>query len=473
MNKKHFFLLLFLVLGVFAQAQIADTTAVAIDSASVDMPLILPENGIQNSKAIGTFLKKLSDLQTNNNGKINIVHIGDSHIQADLMTNKVRKKLQSVFGNAGRGFVFPHNLAKTNGAWDIKFSSNASWENHRIISPTNGSKVGLSGIALATKSNNFSIEFNAKEADNYFTTIKIVTPKNENNFDFSLDKRIVTSEKKVPKKVVHKIKNGEAISIIADKYNISIAALKKANGLKSDKIRAGKTLKIPTSGMQIQTAERSEYIALPMLCDANTQYFKTDKALEKIYIIPHKSAKEFNLNGVILENNSPGILYHNIGVNGAKFSDYNKYDLFFEQLKALQPDLIIISLGTNESFDKMKSEDYLVQLDLFLQNVKSHNPNAEILITSAPPSLFQRKYPNFFVADYAQKISNLAVDSNYAFWDMYAQLGGLYGVRRNFNQGLMANDRVHYSKLGYEKQGNLLSEAILKAFEVYQNSIKQ
>jgi lysophospholipase L1-like esterase len=121
----------------------------------------------------------------------------------------------------------------------------------------------------------------------------------------------------------------------------------------------------------------------------------------------------------------------------------------------------------------MKSEDYLVQLDLFLQNVKSHNPNAEILITSAPPSLFQRKYPNFFVADYAQKISNLAVDSNYAFWDMYAQLGGLYGIRRNFNQGLMANDRVHYSKSGYEKQGNLLSEAILKAFEVYQNSIKQ
>jgi hypothetical protein len=56
---------------------------------------------------------------------------------------------------------------------------------------------------------------------------------------------------------------------------------------------------------------------------------------------------------------------------------------------------------------------------------------------------------------------------------MYAQLGGLYGIRRNFNQGLMANDRVHYSKSGYEKQGNLLSEAILKAFEVYQNSIKQ
>ena len=45
--------------------------------------------------------------------------------------------------------------------------------------------------------------------------------------------------------------------------------------------------------------------------------------------------------------------------------------LFFEQLKALQPDLIIVSLGTNESFAKMKSEEYMKQLQLFLTKCKS------------------------------------------------------------------------------------------------------
>ena len=69
--------------------------------------------------------------------------------------------------------------------------------------------------------------------------------------------------------------------------------------------------------------------------------------------MPNEEAPLYALNGVVLESNNPGIIYHNIGVNGAKYSDYNKYPLFFDQLKALQPDLIIVSLGTNESYGKI------------------------------------------------------------------------------------------------------------------------
>lgn len=454
------------------KAQVADSTFVEVDSVEVDtVPIFIPENGIQNPKAIAQFLEKLSILEKNHFGKINIVHIGDSHIQADLMTNKVRKNLQAQFGNGGRGLVFPHNLARTNGSWDIRFLSNGNWNNHKIVSTVDGSPMGISGIGLWTNASDSSIEFNAKEADNFFNTIKIITPKNTNSFAFSLEKRIITSEKKVPKRIVHKIKNGEAISIIAEKYNVSIAQIKKANGLKNNNIRAGKTLKIPTNEMQTKVAERSEFVSLKMLSDENTHYFKSEKALEKMYIVPNKNEKYFELNGLVLEKNNPGILYHNIGVNGAKLSDYNKYSRFFEQLKALNPDLIIVGLGTNESFDNMNSRDYMAQLDLFIQNAKAQNPNVEILVTTPPPSLFKRKFPNIFVADYAQKILNVALENNYAVWDMYSQLGGLYGVRRNFNKGIIGKDRVHYSKAGYELQGNLLSDAIFKTFDNY-NKIK-
>ena len=468
MKNNFWFLLLLLFFGININAQVADSTFVEVDSVEIDtVPIFIPENGIQNPKAIVQFLEKLALLQKNHVGKINIVHIGDSHIQADLMTNKVRKNLQAQFGNAGRGLVFPHNLARTNGSWDIKFSSNGNWNNHKIVSTADGSPMGISGIGLWTNASDFSIEFNAKEADNFFNTIKIITPKNANSFAFSLEKKIIASEKKVPKRIIHKIKNGEAISIIADKYNVSIAQIKKANGLKNNNIRAGKTLKIPTDEMQTKVAERSEFVPLKMHSDENTHYFKSEKALEKIYIIPNKNEKYFELSGLVLENNNPGILYHNIGVNGAKLSDYNKYSLFFEQLKALNPDLIIVGLGTNESFDKMNSRDYMAQLDLFIQNAKAQNPAVEILVTTPPPSLFKRKFPNIFVADYAQKILNVAVENNYAVWDMYSQLGGLYGVRRNFNKGIIGKDRVHYSKAGYELQGNLLSDAILKTYENY------
>lgn len=43
----------------------------------------------------------------------------------------------------------------------------------------------------------------------------------------------------------HKIKNGETLSSISKKYGVSIAELKAANGMKSDALRAGATLKIP------------------------------------------------------------------------------------------------------------------------------------------------------------------------------------------------------------------------------------
>lgn len=47
------------------------------------------------------------------------------------------------------------------------------------------------------------------------------------------------------KATTHKIKSGESLSTIARKYGVTVNAIKRANGMKNDNIRAGKTLKIP------------------------------------------------------------------------------------------------------------------------------------------------------------------------------------------------------------------------------------
>jgi LysM repeat protein len=43
----------------------------------------------------------------------------------------------------------------------------------------------------------------------------------------------------------HKVKRGETISLIAQQYGIDIKSLRKANGLRSNKIKVGQILKIP------------------------------------------------------------------------------------------------------------------------------------------------------------------------------------------------------------------------------------
>lgn len=45
----------------------------------------------------------------------------------------------------------------------------------------------------------------------------------------------------------HVVKRGESLSVIAQRYNITVAALKQHNNLKSDTVRVGQTLKIPSA----------------------------------------------------------------------------------------------------------------------------------------------------------------------------------------------------------------------------------
>ena len=477
-NQKHQSLMnkVFYIMGLLlfcfnSQAQEIDSSYVEIDSVSIDSIAVLEtEIALINPDALICFYEKLAQIKsTDSNQKINFVHIGDSHIQADLMTNVVRERLQKEYGNGGRGLVFPYNLAKTNGPWDVRFSSNGNFNSFRNVKPLSNENIGLTGILLQTKREDFAIELNAKEQDNYFTKIKILTPNNVGSFDLATAKKTIVFESQVPKTITHKIKSGDVLGAIADKYNVSLSALKKANGLKSNNIRAGKTLKIPTNEKQNRSISRSEFIPLDIQKDGFSHYFESESLLDKIYLIPNKDEDTFELNGIVLENNKSGILYHNSGVNGAKFSDYNKYPLFFEQLKALNPDVLVLSFGTNESFDHMHSDAFIAQLDLFISNARKQNPFVEIIVATPPPSLFKRKYPNTFVADYSKKIIDLALSRRVAVWDLYTDMGGLYGISRNAKAGIIGNDKVHYTKAGYEKQGNLLAKAIIEAYENYKN----
>ena len=207
MNKVLFILSFMLFLSK-SQAQEIDSSYVEIDSISVDSIAVLEtEIALINPDALLCFYEKLTQLKLpDSKQKINFLHIGDSHIQADLMTNVVRERLQSAYGNAGRGLVFPYNLAKTNGPWDVRFSSNGSFSSFRNVSPASSANIGLTGILLQARKEDFAIELNAKERDNYFTTIKILTPNNVPSFDLATAKKTIVFESQVPKTIRHKIR---------------------------------------------------------------------------------------------------------------------------------------------------------------------------------------------------------------------------------------------------------------------------
>lgn len=422
---------------------------------------------VQNQSKLTTFFTKLKVLQNTKQGKLNIVHIGDSHIQGDIMTAVTRQELQKQFGNAGRGLVFPYTLAHTNGSPDVRFSSNVKWTNYKNILPLNGSPVGISGFSLTSKSKSARLNLLVKNKGCFFNTLKLITPNNEPLFEMAGEVEKKVTIKKVSQKTTHTIKKGESLSTIAAHYNCTTAQLKKENKLTSTKITAGKTLKIPTNQTSEKSVTSTVFHGAPFEEKDGCYFFESAKPLDRFVFLPNPEASLYAINGVVLENNTSGIIYHNIGVNGAKYSDYNKYPMFFEQLKGLQPDLIIVSLGTNESYGKITPLEYLKQVQDFLLKVRTQNPETDVLVITPPPSFLPHHKLNTFVDEYAKSLVSYATLGNYAVWDLFQTLGGMHGVSKIYGKGLMSPDRVHYTTNGYQLQGSMLSNVLLNAFKEF------
>ena len=77
------------------------------------------------------------------------------------------------------------------------------------------------------------------------TKKKETTAANTSRSTKKADTAAKASSSKKSKATTHTIKSGENLGRIAKKYGVTVDAIKKANGLKSDAIRAGAELKIP------------------------------------------------------------------------------------------------------------------------------------------------------------------------------------------------------------------------------------
>ncbi|MBV5342070.1 hypothetical protein JZU68_00060, partial [bacterium] len=82
-----------------------------------------------------------------------------------------------------------------------------------------------------------------------------------------------------------------------------------------------------------------------------------DSETDKVEV---QSVGNLIIDGVVLGNESKGIQYHVVGINGAHYADYNNSPVFFAEMPLLQPDIIFISLGTNEGVNSRVSEQTVV-----------------------------------------------------------------------------------------------------------------
>jgi len=408
MLKLSLYFSILLVLPKLALAQ--DTIQFSIPT---DLGLVnYSENKIINPGYLQPFFKKLYQLKKEKKGTVNILHIGDSHIQADYITHQLRQNFQLEFGNAGRGFVFPDKVAQTNEPANYVSQSTGKWELKRVVFPDQPLPIGLGGITIRSTDENAMVKISIK---NY----------PELNYEFN---RVTTFFLKESKS-----------------YNISVK-----DSLNRDLAFLGNF----SSSYFVNSAT----VTLPYL--TNNISFKSFKSLP--------TQERVTYFGFSFVNGNPGILYHAIGVNGAKYKHYLAAEYFAEQTKALNPDLIVLSLGTNEALDHPYSDPKFTEyVDDLIKKLKAQNPNALFVIATHPDSFKKKNKRNPGIATIRKKLLEYAENSQIACFDLYEAGGGNHSADNWKKAELLREDGVHFTRKGYELQGNMFYLALIKAYNQY------
>jgi lysophospholipase L1-like esterase len=393
------------------QSQFRSPQVDITDQDTVGYTFLNPENNtLENSAYLAPLFAKMYRQRVSGGKKINIVHLGDSHILGNYMTAEVRKRLQNAFGDGGRGLIFPYKLAGSNGPRDYLVETNVNWHGSNCQRNLDeATPYGVSGFLLECfrPSGNLTIRLRdtSTSETRLFTKVTIYHRQDNGPVDFT---------------VYDEVTNQKAILFLEDSYY------------------------------------KSYYFDRPV-AQVNITYEKTDS----------EAKGSFMLDGIMLENEFSGLVYHSIGVNGAKFSDFVRARFFARQLADLNPDLIIISFGTNEAQGKVTPRYIYQQIEEFVAQLKQYAPNAYFLFTTPADSYLKGTGFNPYLGQMTAVIREFALDNGYALWDLYQLGGGERSAQRWKSTGLLSSDSVHYSKTGYAVQGKLFYQSIIQAYNGY------
>lgn len=175
----------------------------------------------------------------------------------------------------------------------------------------------------------------------------------------------------------------------------------------------------------------------------------------------------YHTSALAQETGRNGFIFHAMGKNGATLS-YFMDEAVMRDIARLKPDMLIVSVGTNESHGNFDPATYKMQLNRFTARMRELCPGISFLLTT-PPGSYKRRRPNRVGGQVASCQSGYGESNGIAVWNLYEIVGGDARACMNWRLArMMARDGVHYVHEAYNLQGNLLGEAILKAYNEYQ-----
>ncbi len=356
------------------------------------------------------FHHKLNRLLNEGEGRVNILHIGGSHVQAGFFSHRVRTNLANMYPTAvgDRGLLFPFSALRTNAPKSYYLTTKGLWTGQRCLASELEAPLGLSGAQVSTRD----------------ASARLVLS-------------LCSLEPWAPS---HLRLLGEAES--SDVTPVLLCGGDTIFPNPSDE-KIGYCFDIPSG---------------------------TDTCMFAFQGVRQNEAG-FRVRGILPESDAEGISYTASGINGAAVPSWLRCTKFVEELSLLPPDLVVFGIGINDAnvlpqkFDAERFKDNYREL---IRRIQLVNPSCFfVFVTNNDCWLNVKGYRKRFnrnTPHVQQAMYQLAKECGGAVFDVFDMMGGLGSSSVWVRAGLQRGDHIHFTAAGYELWGDLLFNALLNDY---------
>lgn len=420
-------------------SQVASAIAVEVAQKPPSIEELLP---------LDAFTTRMQALKTGSKEQLRIAYFGDSIIEGDYLTGRLRKNLQQDFGGRGIGLVgitsIVNEYRKT-----IRHSFSTNWETQSFM--TKSGALGIMGHTYIPRSWQL-------------VETKVIEEVEHAPVPDTSDSLI--TEQPPPKTTIEKTETR--------KVNVGGTAWVEYLGV--DYPGGASTFET----IRLFYSHAQEGSSLRVTYDSSNKQTYNLAGGEQLQVLdltqpsPIKKIRlEFSTSHPIrvygLSFDAPtGVYVDNISIRGYSGMDFGRIpkELLSSFQKALGIDLIILQYGENVTSPKNTSyEFYRKGMINSVHHIQEAIPDVPILIISAHDRSVKRDMgyqtsPDIPILIKAQ--SDFAKETGAAFWNLFAEMGGMHSMKEwvNASPPLAAKDYTHFSIAGAQKVGDMLTGLI-------------
>ena len=366
-----------------------------------------------SEQALKGFFNKLDQAIFDFEGKVNIVHVGGSHVQGGMLSHTLRMHLGQLAPelNVERGFFFPHRLANTNMPRNIYIRKMGKWEGCRNSIPKNNCPWGFSGI--------------------------------------------------------------DAITYDKDAGFILQSFMENEKPYRFNELRIFEHM--ASSTMQPFSQPPPDSIAIDTVAGVRRWFFNEMIDSIVVHFDSVQGDPQYILQGLQMVRPESGLVYHALGVNGAATKSFLRSENFVAQGKYVEPDLVIFGLGINDAYKPDNAwfpEEYGARYDTLVHWFREINPDCEFIFMTNNDSYYKRRTPNEHALDVVEQMKQLSKRHNAAVWDLFGVMGGLNSIAIWEEHRLAKADKIHFTSAGYRLNSDLLFWAIWEEYEKHLKTLQ-